>query len=46
MNNWKLFFEDPFNKEKIIRSVVILLSHIVIFFSITLYYFNKKDIQS
>lgn len=46
MNNWKLFFEDPFNKEKIIRSVVILLSHIVIFFSITIYYFNKKDIQS
>jgi ABC-2 type transport system permease protein len=46
MNNWKLFFEDPFNKEKIIRSVVILLSHIALFFSITLYYFNKKDIQS
>jgi ABC-2 type transport system permease protein len=46
MNNWKLFFEEPYNKPKILKSVVILVSHIVVFFTITLIYFRKKDIQA
>jgi ABC-2 type transport system permease protein len=46
MNNWKLFFEEPYNKPKILKSVLILFSHIVVFFTITLIYFRKKDIQA
>lgn len=46
MNNWKLFFEEPINTNKIIKSVLVLFGHMALFFSITLYYFTKKDIQS
>jgi len=46
MNNWKLFFEEPYNMSKIYKSIAVLSAHIIVFFSITLFYFRKKDIQS
>lgn len=46
MNNWKLFFEEPYNTSKIYKSIIVLSVHIIAFFSITLFFFKKKDIQS
>ena len=46
MNNWKLFFEEPYNMSKIWKSVIVLSLHIVAFFTITILYYRKKDIQS
>lgn len=46
MASWRSFFEQPVPFDEIINSVVILLTHIVLFVGITLFKFNKKDITS
>jgi ABC-2 type transport system permease protein len=46
MNTWRYFFESPIDKIEVLKSVVILFSHIVILFLATLLIFNKKDILS
>jgi ABC-2 type transport system permease protein len=46
MAAWRYFFDDPLETSKIINSVVILVSHIVILLSVALFKFNKKDILS
>lgn len=46
LQNWKLFFESPYDKPEIILSIWVLLGHILVLNSITFYYFNKKDIHS
>lgn len=41
---WRLFFEEPLNSIKIARASLVLSFHILLFFSITAYHFNRKDI--
>lgn len=42
--DWRLFFTDPFELSEIIKSSLILLSHIISFYLLTLFLFNRKDI--
>jgi ABC-2 type transport system permease protein len=46
MAAWRSFFEDPLPVNAIIRSVIVLVAHIIVLLSIALYKFNKKDILS
>jgi ABC-2 type transport system permease protein len=43
---WREFFYNPLNFEKIIKATLILSGHILIFFTATSIIFNKKDILS
>lgn len=43
---WRNLFEDPLPVDQIRNSILILIGHIVAFLSISLLYFNKKDILS
>lgn len=46
LDEWKLFFTDPIDFTSIIKSGIILIGHIVGFYTITLIIFIKKDILS
>jgi hypothetical protein len=46
MNSWRLLFDNPLNLKEILESALILFSHAAVFFSATVYIFNKKDILS
>jgi ABC-2 type transport system permease protein len=46
MAAWRSFFEEPLPLADIKQSLLVLLTHIVVFLSIALYKFNKKDILS
>lgn len=46
MMNWRDFFEDPINFTEVMKSVFVLTSHIIVFFAVTSFIFNKKDILS
>jgi len=43
---WREFFYAPINLEKIIKAILILSGHILIFFTATSIIFNRKDILS
>jgi ABC-2 type transport system permease protein len=43
---WRDFFYNPLNLEKIIKAILILSGHILIFFTATSFIFKKKDILS
>ncbi len=44
--SWRLLFEDPVDWSEIIKAIMILSGHVLLFFSLTLYLFRKKDILS
>ena len=46
MLNWKGFFDNPVDLREVLKSAGILLLHIVLFVSLALYFFRKKDILS
>jgi len=46
MMNWRDFFEDPINFTEVMKSVLVLTSHIIVFFTATSFIFHKKDILS
>lgn len=46
MNAWRNLFEQPLNYAKFTEASVILILHIVVLFSATLFQFQKKDILS
>lgn len=46
MGSWKLFFEEPLAWDEIRTSVAVLVFHVILFLSVTLIGFNKKDILS
>ncbi len=46
MMAWRNFFEDPVSSCKILKSVGVLLIHIVCLLSVAVFKFNKKDILS
>lgn len=43
---WRYFFEDPVPYKEILNSSLILIIHIVVLLSVSVYKFNKKDILS
>jgi ABC-2 type transport system permease protein len=46
MIGWKGFFDDPIPYATIGRSSVVLVIYIICFITVTMLYFNKKDIKS
>ncbi|MBD0279938.1 MAG: ABC transporter permease [Bacteroidota bacterium] len=46
MLNWKGFFEQPVDGREVLKSALMLLTHIVLFVSLAVYIFRKKDILS
>lgn len=46
MLGWKGFFDDPVHYPAVLRSAGVLLLHIVLLFSATVYIFRRKDILS
>ncbi len=46
MLNWKGFFERPVDGGEVLKSAGILLFHILLFLSITIFAFRRKDILS
>ncbi len=46
MSAWRSFFEDPLPVAAIRNSILFMLFNIVVFLGVTLWYFNRKDIQS
>lgn len=44
MLNWKGFFEQPVDSREVAKSAAILVAHIVLFLSIAIFVFRKKDI--
>ncbi len=46
MISWRSLFEDPVPIHDIVFSCVVLLVHIIVFVSISIFYFNRKDISA
>ena len=46
MTSWKLFFDDNLNYNEIIKSCLILLIHVLVFFGAAALIFKRKDILS
>ena len=46
MLNWKGFFERPVDGSEVLKSAGILVFHIILFLSITIFAFRRKDILS
>lgn len=46
MIGWKGFFDDPVPYAAILRSATVLVAYTVAFVSITIFWFNRKDIKS
>ena len=44
MVSWRLFFDNPVDYEKLFSSAMVLTAHIVVFFSVSYFYFKQKDI--
>jgi len=44
--NWREFFNDPLDTNKIIKSIFVLSGHIIVLLGITAIIFQKKDILS
>jgi ABC-2 type transport system permease protein len=44
MLNWKGFFEKPVDKSEVVKSAMVLTTHIVVFVSLAVLVFRKKDI--
>lgn len=46
MLNWKGFFDRPVDTREVLKSAGVLLLHIVLFVSLAVYFFKKKDVLS
>lgn len=46
LSSWQLFFDFELDTAKIIKSIIVNIVYITVFISITLFYFNRKDILS
>lgn len=46
MLNWKGFFERPVEEAEVLKSALVLLFHIVVFVSLAIYSFRRKDVLS
>lgn len=46
MLNWKGFFDRPVDNAEVLKSALVLVFHIILFISLTIFVFRKKDILS
>ncbi|WP_121352596.1 ABC transporter permease [Flavisolibacter nicotianae] len=46
MLNWKGFFDRPVDVREVLKSALVLLAHIVLFVSLAIAFFRKKDVLS
>lgn len=46
MLNWKGFFDNPIDLPEVLKSAGVLVLHIVLFVSLAVYFFRKKDVLS
>lgn len=46
MLNWKGFFDNPVDMPEVLKSAGVLVFHIVLFVSLAVYFFRKKDVLS
>lgn len=46
MSSWKLIFDKPIDYVELLKSASILLGHTLVFFGVTVFIFNRKDILS
>ncbi|HZH01656.1 MAG TPA: hypothetical protein VEY32_11270, partial [Flavisolibacter sp.] len=46
MLNWKGFFDQPIDGMEVLKSAAILVLHIILFLSATVFIFRRKDILS
>ena len=46
MLNWKGFFDNPVDLREVLKSAGVLVVHIVLFVSLAVYFFRKKDVLS
>jgi len=46
MLNWKGFFDRPVDHLEVLKSAVVLALHTLVFVSLSIYIFNKKDVLS
>ena len=46
MLNWKGFFDNPVDLPEVLKSAGVLVLHIVLFVSLAVYFFRKKDVLS
>ena len=46
MSSWRLFFDDKINYPEVIKSCLILIGHVLLFFGATVIIFKRKDILS
>jgi ABC-type transport system involved in multi-copper enzyme maturation permease subunit len=46
MLNWKGFFDSPVDLPEVLKSAGVLVFHIVLFVSLAVYFFRKKDVLS
>ncbi len=46
MLNWKGFFDRPVDRAEVLKSIAVLMGHIVFFVSLAIYSFRRKDILS
>ena len=46
MQSWRSFFDDPIDFQDLYKSAAVLIGHVIFFFGMTVYIFNKKDILS
>ncbi|MCX6233525.1 MAG: ABC transporter permease subunit [Bacteroidetes bacterium] len=44
LNTWQLFFSFDIDRGEIMKNAVVLAGYVVIFYGITVFYFNRKDI--
>lgn len=46
MMDWRLFFDNPLDKEEIVKAVLFLFAHVAGLYFLTLFLFKRKDILS
>lgn len=46
MMDWRLFFDNPLDKEEIVKAVLFLSAHVAGLYFLTLFLFKRKDILS
>jgi ABC-2 type transport system permease protein len=46
MLNWKGFFDNPVDLPEVLKSAGVLVLHIILFVSLAVYFFRKKDVLS
>jgi len=46
MSSWQSFFDYNMSVSQVVKDAAVLISYILIFYGVTVYYFNRKDVLS